>query len=99
MNEQNDAWVAVQDGIVEMTDKNESLDNLRRECDEITELNYAQWLALENCRLLASRNRKEEWAQHVLRFCADAGNSANILRSEAQPPSAPVAFQNYQNLK
>ena len=28
--------------------------------------------ALENCRLYAARHRKEEWAQHILRFCADA---------------------------
>jgi hypothetical protein len=60
---------------------------LQGECDKITELNHAQWLALENCRLLAGRNRKDEWAQHILRFCADAGNTTNILRSEARPPS------------
>lgn len=36
--------------------------------------------ALENCRLLAARHRKEEWASHVLRFCDDAGVSGKVLR-------------------
>lgn len=36
--------------------------------------------ALENVRLLASRHSKEDWAQHMLRFCSDAGVKANPLR-------------------
>ena len=36
--------------------------------ESIARLEYA----LENCRLYAARHRKEEWAQHILRFCADA---------------------------
>ena len=36
--------------------------------------------ALENCRLLAARHRKEEWAQHILRFCEEGGATANTLR-------------------
>jgi hypothetical protein len=37
--------------------------------------------ALENCRLLAARHRKEEWASHVLRFCNEAGVDANPMRA------------------
>lgn len=37
--------------------------------------------ALENCRLLAARHRKEEWAGHVLRLCESAGVAATALRS------------------
>jgi len=36
--------------------------------------------ALENVRLLAARHRKEEWAGHMLRFCADAGVTGSPLR-------------------
>jgi hypothetical protein len=43
---------------------------------EATKLRHA----LENVRLLASRHSREEWAQHMLRFCSDAGVKANPLR-------------------
>lgn len=36
--------------------------------------------ALENCRLLAAKHRKEEWAQHILRFCEEAGVRPTALR-------------------
>ena len=39
--------------------------------------------ALENCRLLAARHRHEEWAQHILRFCLDAGVFATPSRDAA----------------
>ena len=38
--------------------------------------------ALENVRLLAARHRTEEWAGHMLRFCADAGVTGSPLRKE-----------------
>lgn len=38
-----------------------------------------QWLALENCRMLAQRCPKESWAQNVLRFCESAGSVPTIL--------------------
>lgn len=50
------------------------------ERDAITELHQAQFLALENCRLLAARNRNEEWAQNILRFCDEAGVRAVTMR-------------------
>ena len=50
------------------------------ERDAIAELNQAQFLALENCRLLAARNRNEEWAQNILRFCDEAGVRAVTMR-------------------
>jgi hypothetical protein len=52
-----------------------------QERDTLAELNHAQWLALENVRLLAARHRREEWAQHMLRFCDEAGVAARTLRA------------------
>jgi hypothetical protein len=37
-------------------------------------------MGLENCRLLAARKRKEDWAQHVLRYCSEAGIVGSITR-------------------
>ena len=49
--------------------------------------------ALENCRLLAARHRKEEWAQHILRFCEEGGATANTLRAAlAAKEPEPVAW-------
>lgn len=39
--------------------------------------------ALENCRLLAARHRKEEWAGHIMRFCKDAGLSGSPIRNDS----------------
>lgn len=39
--------------------------------------------ALENCRLLAARHRKEEWAGHIMRFCKDAGLSGSPVRNDS----------------
>ena len=36
--------------------------------------------ALENCRLLAARHSKEEWATHILRFCAESGVIGSPIR-------------------
>lgn len=36
--------------------------------------------ALENCRVLAAKRPKEEWARHILRFCESAGVVASPLR-------------------
>lgn len=38
--------------------------------------------ALENCRLLAARHRKEDWAIHILRFCSDAGVTSSTMRAQ-----------------
>lgn len=37
---------------------------------------------LENCRLLAARHRKEDWALLILGFCAEAGVVGSITRDE-----------------
>ena len=37
-------------------------------------------LGLENCRLLAARHRKEDWALLILEFCAEAGVVGSITR-------------------
>lgn len=39
--------------------------------------------ALKNCRLLAARHRKEEWAGHIIRFCKDAGLSGSPIRNDS----------------
>lgn len=36
--------------------------------------------ALQNCRLLAAKNRSAEWAKHIFRFCEEAGLRASPLR-------------------
>lgn len=36
--------------------------------------------ALENCRLLAARHRKEDWALSILRFCTEVGVAGSITR-------------------
>lgn len=59
------------------------LKRAKDECDAITELNHAQWLALENVRLLAARCRNESWAQDMLRFCNGAGVTAAAIRANA----------------
>ena len=41
-------------------------------------------VALENCRLLAARHRKEEWAGHVLRFAREAEVDERIMRGERE---------------
>ena len=54
--------------------------------DEIAALTQQRDLvveALENCRLLAARHRKEEWAGHIMRFCKDAGLSGSPIRNDA----------------
>lgn len=38
--------------------------------------------ALRSCLLLAAKHRREEWAQHVMRFCADAGVRPQVLRGD-----------------
>ena len=40
----------------------------------------ALWNALENCRMLAAKRPKEDWARNILRFCSDVGVTANIMR-------------------
>lgn len=54
---------------------------LRQERDALQADNARLLEALENCRLLAARHRKEEWAGHVLRLCESAGVAATVLRS------------------
>jgi len=54
------------------------------ERDTIAEMNHAQWLALENCKTLAARNRLQDWAQHILRFCNEGGVFPQPLRKKEQ---------------
>ena len=59
---------------------------LRSVGDDIATLTRQRDLAveaLENCRLLAARHRKEEWARHIMRFCKDAGLSGSPIRNDS----------------
>jgi hypothetical protein len=38
--------------------------------------------ALENCRLFATRHRKEEWAKTILKFCSEGGATGSPLRED-----------------
>ena len=62
-------------------------DKWNQECDELREDNKRQdkeisilWNSLENCRLLAARNRKQDWAIDIQRFCSAADVLAKTLR-------------------
>ncbi len=39
-----------------------------------------QGIALENIRLFAARNRKEDWGQQILKYCTEADVSSSPLR-------------------
>lgn len=81
---QFDEWIASKDP----TDDTVALRRLR-EC-----WNAARWqeaqdaakeiatlkAALENCRLLAARNRQEAWALLILGFCAESGVVGSVTR-------------------
>lgn len=55
-----------------------------REDAERLEVELAwQRFCWKNVRMLAARHRKEEWAQHMLRFCDEAGVKASPLRDAA----------------
>jgi tRNA A37 threonylcarbamoyladenosine synthetase subunit TsaC/SUA5/YrdC len=41
---------------------------------------HMQWVALENCRLLAQRCPSESWAQNILRYCASVNCVPKPLR-------------------
>ena len=54
--------------------------NLRQRVQDIEKQRDELLAALENCRLLAARHRKEEWAGHVLRFCGESGVAGEVMR-------------------
>ena len=56
---------------------------LRIQVEELTRQRDLAVDALENCRLLAARHRKEEWAGHIMRFCKDAGLSGSPIRNDS----------------
>ena len=52
-------------------------------CDAYEELELQRdklQFSLENCRLLAARHRKEDWAPLILGFCARGGVAGSITR-------------------
>lgn len=73
--------------LIRLADATAAVEAARAEGD--TALENARIVALQNCRLLASReNHKapsKAWG-HILRFCAEAGIKSSILRDDASRP-------------
>lgn len=59
------------------------IDDFRKQYTELTAQRDAAMLTLENCRLLAARNRSEDWSKNILRFCSEIGVNGNLLRTDA----------------
>jgi len=51
----------------------DALGHANREIEQLT-------IGLENCRLFAARNRKEDWALLILIFCAESGVVGSVTR-------------------
>lgn len=58
----------------------EVMAEMKEEIMKLQQLHDELRSALENCRLLAARKRKEEWAGHILRFCGEAGVKGEVTR-------------------
>lgn len=56
---------------------------LRREKEDLQADNERLSGALENCRLLAARSRKESWALLILGFCAEGGVIGSVTRDNS----------------
>lgn len=52
---------------------------------QVTVLDTRLSEGLENCRLFAARNAKEDWARTILGFCNEAGVTGSPLRSHWGP--------------
>ena len=61
-------------------EKMEEIEQLRTELAAAQAENLRLTQGIENCRLLAARNRKEAWALLILGFCAEAGVVGSITR-------------------
>lgn len=68
-----------QEGCV--TESAESVEEAAERLDAQTVTIKALIGALDNCRMLASQNRKKDWAVTILRFCSDGGSKASPLRA------------------
>ena len=66
-----------------LTEATESIVQMREQIATLTRQRDLAVDALENCRLLAARHHKEEWAGHIMRFCKDAGLSGSPIRNDA----------------
>lgn len=56
---------------------------------ELERENKTMLNALENIRLYAARQRTHDWSQNILRFCAEAGVSGSVLRSDMRIADHP----------
>lgn len=58
----------------------EELASMKQQLAEAKKDAERMHFGLENCRLLASRYRKEDWALLILGFCAEAGVAGSVTR-------------------
>lgn len=58
----------------------QNLASLRQQLAEAKKDAERMRFGLENCRLLAARHRKEDWALLILGFCAEAGVAESVTR-------------------
>ena len=79
-----DEQKAMEDEIEKLRGKNQNLFNALMEAtaksDELHATIEQQRMGLDNCRLLAARHRKEDWALLILGFCAEAGIVGSVMR-------------------
>lgn len=65
---------------IEWAGKHQLLDE---HCNALQADNARLLEALENCRLLAARSRKESWGLLILRFCAEGGVIGSATRDNS----------------
>lgn len=88
----NDQFILTRTALSETLQKIDDMRDLLVQCTRVPASTSNMAVALENVRMLAARHHKEEWAQHMLRFCTDAGVTASPLR-EAGVPKAHEIMQ------
>ena len=64
----------------QLSEKDNEIESLRQQLDEAKKDAERMRFGLENCRLLAARHRKEDWALLILGFCAEAGVAGSVTR-------------------
>lgn len=62
-------------------DQEKIIESLRQQLAEAQKDAERMYFGLENCRLLAARHRKEDWALLILGFCAEAGVAGSVYCS------------------
>lgn len=63
-----------------MEKKEKEIAHLEKQLAEAKKDAERMHFGLENCRLLAARHRKEDWALLILGFCAEGGVVGSVTR-------------------